>query len=157
MTFRDRLALVLVPVGLLALSVAAPVSRSADQPAAPPPGAKGAGGTDPSYQTDVLPFLKRHCFACHGDGKKKADLSFDKYTDDASLAADRKVWDNVLHMLKAREMPPKERPQPAAAEVEAAAAAIQGIFDRADAAAKPNAGRVTVRRLNRTEYNNTVR
>jgi hypothetical protein len=35
--------------------------------------------------------------------------------------------------------------------------AIQGIFDRADAAAKPNAGRVTIRRLNRTEYNNTIR
>ena len=35
--------------------------------------------------------------------------------------------------------------------------AIQAIFDRADAAAKPNAGRVTIRRLNRTEYNNTIR
>ena len=71
--------------------------------------------------------------------------------------ADRKVWDNVRHMLKAREMPPPERPQPKAAEVEAVTAAIQGIFDRADAAAKPNAGRVTIRRLNRTEYNNTIR
>ncbi len=157
MMFRDRLAIILVPAGLLALSVAGSVSRSADPPAAPSPGPKAAGGADPSYQEAVLPFLKRHCFACHGGGKAKADLSFDKYTDDASLAADRKVWDNVLHMLKAREMPPKERSQPAAAEVEAATAAIQGIFDRADAAAKPNAGRVTVRRLNRTEYNNTVR
>ena len=60
-------------------------------------------------------------------------------------------------MLKAREMPPPERPQPKPAEVEAVTAAIQGIFDRADAAAKPNAGRVTIRRLNRTEYNNTIR
>jgi hypothetical protein len=156
MTFRDRLALVLVPAGLLALSVT--VSRSADRQAAPPPALKGAGGADFSaYQKDVLPFLKRHCFACHGDGKARADLSFDKYTDDASLVPDRKVWDNVQHMLKMREMPPKERPQPTPAEVDTATAAIQGIFDRADAAAKPNAGRVTIRRLNRTEYNNTVR
>ena len=67
------------------------------------------------------------------------------------------MWDNVRHMLKAREMPPPERPQPKPAEVEAVTAAIQGLFDRADAAAKPNAGRVTIRRLNRTEYNNTIR
>jgi mono/diheme cytochrome c family protein len=157
MGMRNRLALVLVPVGLLALSVATPVSRSADPQAAPTPSLNTAGGAGQSYQKDVLPFLKRHCFACHGDGKAKADLSFDKYTDDASLVPDRKLWDNVLHMLKAGEMPPKERPKPPPAEVEAAIVAIQGVFDRADAAAKPNAGRVTIRRLNRTEYNNTVR
>ena len=150
MKLRHLLALALVPAGLLA-------SRG-DPPQAPPPRPVGAGDANHSaYQKDVLPFLKRHCFACHGNGKAKADLSFDKYTDDASVAGDRKVWDNVRHMLKAREMPPPERPQPKAAEVEAVTAAIQGIFDRADAAAKPNAGRVTIRRLNRTEYNNTIR
>src|SRR5436305_8979033 len=129
MRLRYRLAFFVVPAGLLALIVDAPVSRSADQPV-PTPQVKGADAAHPSaYQKDALPFLKRHCFACHGDGKARADLSFDKYTDDASLVADRKVWDNVLHMLKAREMPPKERPRPAPAEVEAATAAIQGIFD----------------------------
>ena len=60
-------------------------------------------------------------------------------------------------MLKVREMPPPERPQPKPAEVDAVSRAIKGIFDRFDAAAKPNAGRVTIRRLNRTEYNNTIR
>src|SRR4051812_42405217 len=99
MQFRVRLAVVLVPAGWLALAVAAPVSRSADPPATLPPSPRGVGGAGPSYQKDVLPFLKRHCLACHGDGKVKADLSFAKYTDDASLAADRKVWDNVLDML----------------------------------------------------------
>ncbi|HTK78743.1 MAG TPA: DUF1592 domain-containing protein, partial [Gemmataceae bacterium] len=154
----NRLALILIAAGSLALSADAPVSRSADPPVALLPGHKGAEDANTAaYQKSVLPFLKRHCFFCHGDGKAKADLSFDKYSDDRSLVPERKVWDNVRHMLTAREMPPKERPQPTAAEVEAAVAAIQGIFDRADAAAKPNAGRVTIRRLNRTEYNNTVR
>ena len=110
-----------------------------------------------SYQKDVLPFLKTHCYSCHGNGKAKAELSFDKYTGDASLIPDRKVWDNVRDMLKNREMPPPEKPQPKAVEVETVSAAIQELFDRADAAAKPNAGRVTMRRLNRTEYNNTIR
>ena len=68
---------------------------------------------------DVLPFLKAHCFHCHGteDGKNKADLTLSKYTDDLSVQQDRKVWDNVLHMLRAGEMPPMERKRPPAAEM----------------------------------------
>jgi hypothetical protein len=109
------------------------------------------------YQRDVLPFLKAHCVTCHRAGKAKADFSFDKYTDDASVLADRKAWDAVLHMLKTREMPPPERPRPKPAEADAVARVVRDLFDRADAAAKPNPGRVTIRRLNRTEYNNTIR
>ena len=127
-------------------------------PPVTPPRARGDDAKPAAYQKDILPFLKAHCFTCHGDGKKpKADLSFAKFTDDASVVADRKLWDTVRHMLKSREMPPPERPQPKAEEIEAVSAAIQGVFDRADATAKPNAGRVTLRRLNRTEYNNTIR
>jgi mono/diheme cytochrome c family protein len=159
MRWKLLLASVLVSVGLLVLRVGEPVLRSADPPAA---GARPAGGADAKpgvYQKEILPFLKSHCINCHGGGKgkPKADLSFAKYTDDASVVADRKQWDTVRHMLQSREMPPKERPQPKAEEIDAAAAAIQAIFDRADANAKPNAGRVTMRRLNRTEYNNTIR
>ena len=156
MNVRRGLAF-LIPAGLVALFLGAPVSRSADVPVAPPPHLKGADASHSAYQKDVLPFLKQYCLSCHSGAKPKAELSFDKFTDDASLVQDRKVWDNVRHMLKAREMPPPGRPQPKAAEVDAVAAAILGVFDRADAAARPNAGRVTLRRLNRTEYNNTIR
>src|SRR5262249_25050805 len=140
----------LLPPLLAAVLLAVPPSAGGmgvDE--APPPrpvSGKESAADGPTFQKDVLPFLKTHCFACHGNGKAKADLSFDKYTDDKSVLADRKVWDNVQLMLKVREMPPAERPQPKPAEVEAAARAIKGIFDRADAA-KPNVGRVTIRRL----------
>jgi hypothetical protein len=157
MILRHLIALALGLAGLLTHTVGAPLMWSADVPAAPPPRLRDAEASHSTYQKDVLPFLKRHCLSCHSGAKPKADLSLDKYTDDASLVPDRKVWDTVRHMLKSREMPPPERPQPKTAEVEAVAAAIQGLFDRADARAKPNAGRVTIRRLNRTEYNNTIR
>src|SRR5262245_49229472 len=154
MTVRHAIVLALLPTGWLA-------SRG-DSPVAPPPRPAGSAVANPSYQNtsyqkEILPFLKQYCSTCHGGAKPKADLSFDKFTDDASVAGDRKVWDNVRHMLKARDMPPPERPQPKAAEIEAVTAAVRGIFDRADATAKPNAGRITMRRLNRTEYDNTVR
>ena len=152
MKSRRWLWLVLVPAGLLGAAGVRRAPATGD-----PPAAAKAEAVAPGYRRDVLPFLKAHCFSCHGNGKAKAGLSFDKYTDDASVAADRKTWEGVRHMIAAREMPPPERPQPRPADADAAAKALQELFDRADAAAPPNAGRVTLRRLNRTEYNNTIR
>jgi hypothetical protein len=113
----------------------------------------------PTFAKDVLPFLKAHCFHCHGteDGNNKADLTLSKYTDDLSVQQDRKVWDNVLHMLRTGEMPPMERKRPPAAEIEAVTTAIEGVLANLDCSKTTNVGRVTVRRLNRVEYNNTIR
>jgi hypothetical protein len=113
----------------------------------------------PTFAKDVLPFLKAHCFHCHGteDGKNKADLTLNSYTDDLSVQQDRKVWDNVLHMLRAGEMPPMERKRPPAADIDAVIQSIEGVLANLDCSKAPNVGRVTVRRLNRVEYNNTIR
>jgi len=113
----------------------------------------------PTFAKDVLPFLKAHCFHCHGteDGKNKADLTLSKYADDLSVQQDRKVWDNVLHMLRTGEMPPMERKRPPAGELEAVIESIEGVMANLDCSKAPNVGRVTVRRLNRDEYNNTIR
>lgn len=55
-------------------------------------------------------------------------------------------------------MPPKKKqPQPTPAEITAFNAAIENAFAAAEKTAKPDPGRVTIRRLNRTEYNLTVR
>ncbi len=126
----------------------------ADEPAARP-----AESAPASFARDVRPFLQKHCFHCHGkpDGNNEAELTLDKYQDDLSVQESRKVWDNVLHMLKSGEMPPKERPRPPAAEIEAAMAAITGVLANFDCNKARNVGRVTVRRLNRLEYNNTIR
>jgi mono/diheme cytochrome c family protein len=154
MRSRCLLLLLLIGAPILAFITGASALWSADQPTAPQ--AAAGDPSDSTFQHEILPFLKKHCFACHGEGKVKADLSFLKYKDVTSVLSDRKVWDNVSHMLKEREMPPKGRPQPAPAEIEAVNRAIVGIFDRVDLA-RPNAGRVTIRRLNKTEYNNTIR
>jgi hypothetical protein len=148
----------LPPVAVALMALLGSLSAGERGADGPPATGKSPAPTESSaFQKDILPFLKTHCATCHGKGKAKADLSFEKYTDDKSVVADRKVWDSVLHMLKGREMPPPERPQPKPAEVEAVTRAIKAVFDRADNAAGPNPGRVTIRRLNRTEYNNTIR
>lgn len=117
----------------------------------------GAVAAEAAYQRDVVPFLQKYCFECHGNGKAKADMTFDKYKDDLSVWNDRKTWDTVQHMLETHEMPPKKKPQPQPAEVDAVLKSIGALFERLDRTAKPNVGRVTIRRLNKTEYNNTIR
>src|SRR5262245_45839694 len=111
----------------------------------------------PALDTKVTSFLAKHCVACHGPEKKKAGVELHIYKDEAGVLKDRKRWQEVIHMLSAGEMPPPERPRPKVEEVDAFLAAVNGIFEKHDRAARRDPGRVTMRRLNRTEYNNTIR
>jgi mono/diheme cytochrome c family protein len=117
----------------------------------------GKGKTVATYAKNVLPFLTKHCFACHGNGKKKGGMSFDKYKDDESVLKDRATWDLVVEMIEKKKMPPKEKPQPSAAEATEAVHSIETVLASFDCTKSRNVGRVTLHRLNRAEYNNTIR
>ncbi len=105
----------------------------------------------------VAGFVKQHCLACHSDKEPKAELSLAKFGDEVSILKARRTWLKILQMVEQAEMPPKEKPKPTADELANFAKAVNDIFDRADKNAKPDPGRVTIRRLNRVEYNNTIR
>jgi mono/diheme cytochrome c family protein len=118
------------------------------------PSAPAAERDAPAFAPSA--FLQKHCTSCHGEKAKKANLSLlDR--DEASLKTDRKVWLNVLRQVQAGDMPPTGRPRPTPDEIEAFSRAVEVAFDRIDRDSPPDPGRVTVRRLNRAEYNNTIR
>jgi len=109
----------------------------------------------PSYSDQVLPLLQQYCYGCHGNGKHKGDLALDAYTNHVAIVADQKTWERVLKMVSNQEMPPSSKPQPSLAERELLARWIERDVFKCDCA-HPDPGRVTIRRLNRAEYNNTV-
>jgi hypothetical protein len=111
----------------------------------------------PDLAKDLFGYVAKNCLHCHGEKEAKADLRLHSYKDELAIVKGRKVWENVVDMVEAGEMPPKDKPQPMASETDAFLAAVKHVFLKADQNAKPDPGRVTVRRLNRTEYNNTVR
>ena len=118
---------------------------------------KGSAGPADGFQSSVLPVLKTYCFDCHGDGTKKGDFSLDGFQDTASVRGDRKSWEHVLQNIRSAAMPPaKRKSQPTQAERELVVKWIEDELFPVDCE-NPDPGRVTVRRLNRTEYNNTVR
>ena len=109
------------------------------------------------FNVDGLSFVKQHCASCHGDKEPKAELnlSVDKTVD--GVNAHRVTWERVLEVVASGQMPPTEKPRPSQTEIDKFTAVINDLFDDADSKLPPDPGRVTVRRLNRTEYNHTVR
>ena len=103
-------------------------------------------------------FLEAYCFSCHAGDQPAAELSLDSFTDNRSLIENRDIWEQILDMLTTGQMPPPESDWfPPIETSEAFVAHIEAIFEHADRTAKPDPGRVTVRRLNKVEYKNTVR
>lgn len=110
-----------------------------------------------TFKQHVLPYVSKHCFSCHGNGKKKGGVTLDKFTDDKAIEKDRALWQAAMDMIRTGEMPPKGQPKPGKEETEGILKNIDHLLTNIDCTGPRNVGRVTIRRLNRSEYNNTIR
>ncbi len=115
-----------------------------------------AGQQVSPFPSKVSPFLARNCQACHNSIKSSGNLNLESYAAPGTLEKNRDGWEAILLRMRAGEMPPKGIARPPADETLLITSSIEQALQAADAALKPDAGRVTARRLNRTEYNNTV-
>ncbi|MCI0379326.1 MAG: DUF1592 domain-containing protein [Gemmataceae bacterium] len=104
----------------------------------------------------VKQFVTKHCTQCHNSDDKRAGLALDAVSAE-DVDAHPEVWEKVVRKLAARQMPPMGRPRPDERTYQSFVAALEDALDRA-AAARPNPGRTaTLRRMNRTEYQNAIR
>jgi len=99
--------------------------------------------------------LQKYCGDCHSNGANEGSLSFDVLFKAEDVTADRPKWSAVWKNLRAQMMPPADQPQLSAAEKRAILGWIEQDVFRLDPA-QPDPGRVTLRRLNRTEYRYTI-
>jgi mono/diheme cytochrome c family protein len=109
------------------------------------------------FDDQFRPLLVRYCIACHGGDKPKGKLRLDSLAADFADAATRARWTAVIERLEAGEMPPKGKPRPASQDIQALTGWLAPRLAAADTAARAAQGRVVLRRLNRVEYENTVR
>src|SRR4051794_2264536 len=98
----------------------------------------------------VQPFFDKNCISCHNEKLKFANLSL------ASPPQSPEMWEKVLEKLKTGKMPPAGQPAVDKSELAAVTNSIQTIVS-SQAPTESGPGRVTARRLNRVEYNNTIR
>lgn len=107
------------------------------------------------YHKTVEPILTQYCSGCHNTDLKKGGVAFD-VDDTGALIADTELWLKALKMLRAEMMPPRGKRRPSTeqlAQIEKWIKYSAFAIDPRD----PDPGRVTLRRLNRTEYRNTIR
>lgn len=101
--------------------------------------------------------LETNCVECHGPEKQKGKFRVDELPFTITKVEDADRWQKVLNSLNAGEMPPEEERQP---EREAKTEFLDALSHTLVAARKSLAdqgGRITMRRLNRREYQNTIR
>jgi mono/diheme cytochrome c family protein len=139
-------------IGLAALTAtllfALQVQMSAQQNNAVP-----AGSSPTATHRQIL---DRYCATCHNERLKTGGLSLAQ-VDLSRVGAHPELWEKVVRKLETGVMPPPGMPQPSESDRLAMLKWLETSLDAA-AATKPNPGRTdTLRRLNRTEYQNAIR
>jgi hypothetical protein len=109
------------------------------------------------FKSQVQPVLQKHCYGCHANGKHKGDVSLDKYADLLAVQSDRDTWQSVCDQVSGGDMPPEEKPRPTSTEIALLTSWVKDALTFRDRTSPRDPGRVTIRRLNRAEYNNTIR
>jgi mono/diheme cytochrome c family protein len=131
-----------------ALLIAVQVKMSAQQ--------GSAASAGPAPTSSQRQFLDRYCATCHNQQLKTGGLSLVQ-VDLSRLGAQPELWEKVVRKVHTGVMPPPGMPQPSEADRRGIVKWLETSLDAASAA-RPNPGRTeTLRRLNRTEYQNAIR
>jgi mono/diheme cytochrome c family protein len=116
------------------------------------------GSVPADAANSLQPFISSNCYTCHSSQTKTAGLDLESAASrSSSILQDRTTWENVLAKLKSGQMPPKGTPRPEEKGLQAVIHQLEGALLAAETSAKPDPGHIAPHRLNRTEYNNTVR
>jgi hypothetical protein len=114
--------------------------------------------TAEEFQQNVLPILSRSCIGCHNDRVRAGSMSLEPFRNPAAALARPEVWQSVLEKVAAGSMPPPTAKPLSQGDRDAVEGWIKRLPGLSEAgSANVSAGRVTARRLNRVEYNNTIR
>ncbi len=114
--------------------------------------------TTEEFQQQVLPVLSKSCLSCHNDRTRAGTFSLEPFKDPATALAQPAIWHNVLQKVSSGAMPPPAAAPLSQADRDAITNWARKLPGAAEATiARSSAGRVTARRLNRVEYNNTIR
>ena len=102
-------------------------------------------------------FFKDYCIECHNEKKQKGKLRLDdlSFTLDSVENADR--WQKILNQINSGEMPPEDEKQPQAVEKTNFLDDLSRTLVAARGRLSDSRGKITMRRLNRREYKNTIR
>jgi hypothetical protein len=116
-----------------------------------------AADPSPTFGSVAQPLLRKYCLDCHSTKAKKGSLDLERFTSVELVRKDLKPWQQLIEMIEAGEMPPRNKPQPTAAERQQLLAWVRGFLDAEARARAGDPGDVPLRRLSNAEYDTTIR
>jgi len=112
---------------------------------------------DKEFIEKIQPILKSACLECHSGAEADAGLALSNFKSAKSVLKERQTWERVIQRLELGDMPPKDATPLASPDRKKMIEWLKSAINDVDCGRTPNPGAVTVRRLNRAEYRNTVR
>jgi hypothetical protein len=110
----------------------------------------------PAFEHDVAPLVAKYCVGCHEGAHPPGAINLSGYHTTAAMLKAKDLWQQVSTNVSDSRMPPAGAPQPTKAERDRIAGYIDVTITNAECQVH-DPGRVTLRRLNREEYNDTIR
>ena len=102
----------------------------------------------------IRPTMMTYCGKCHDPDKDVPFFEAEKVED---ISKNRGIWYHVIDQLYNRAMPPTDKKQPSEEERLSLTVWIMEYLHKTACEEGEFAGRITARRLNRLEYDNTIR
>ncbi|HWO09933.1 MAG TPA: DUF1587 domain-containing protein, partial [Polyangiaceae bacterium] len=150
---RRALAASVVALAASAWALTAGVARARPPGDAAPRAAEFRAA---QFRAATQPLFEQTCSQCHNTTDADGGLDVSQYGSPESLSTRREGWESILAKLRSGEMPPAGVPRRQDL-IDGLVRFLDAELARADRDAKPDPGHVTLRRLNRTEYTNTIR
>ena len=101
-------------------------------------------------------FLENYCLDCHDTDTQKGKIDLERLSFNLGSIESAEMWQKVLNTLNSGEMPPEKKEQPVPAEKETFLADLSQQLVIARKLLADTGGEITMRRLNRREYENTI-
>jgi len=111
-----------------------------------------------SFDRNINALLGKYCYKCHNEDKSNGDVNLAKDTNPRLILENAIVWESALSRVEAHEMPPEEsKQQPSDKEREHIVAFLKKTLGQLNCDTQNDPGKSGVRRLNRVEYDNSIR
>ena len=113
---------------------------------------------DGKFSHQLSAYFDTYCIDCHGADEQMAGITVNSVGSREDVLKNGKSWSRVLKMIRLGAMPPEDiEPRPTTKESRSVAELLEDALSSIDCRQLAQPGYPTVRRLNRVEYNNTIR
>ena len=102
-------------------------------------------------------FLANYCLNCHDDEKQEGKINLEDLDFNIQTLQQAETWQKVLNAINSGDMPPEDKKQPKSMEKADFLESLSNTMVTARKVLSDSGGKITMRRLNRREYNNTLR